>query len=83
MKVIIVDTRNKRERFEVDQNENVSDFIERLRKLKGINDTFSLHANGQILEEDQKISDYDIEENTVLIYTGIFRGGKVTNIIIN
>lgn len=75
MKILIVDSTNKRERIEVNENDYVSDLVETLKAKKGINSDIILHFNGEVLETNQKISECEIEEESVIIYMGKFRGG--------
>lgn len=81
MKILIIDSTNKREIIEVNENDDVSVLIDTLKKKKGINTDVVLHFDGEILEENNKISDYDIEENSAIIYIGNFRGGRAINIM--
>lgn len=76
MKIMIIDSTNKREMIDINENDSISKLKELIKIKKGINtDDIVLHFNGEILELNQKISDYDIENNSQIIYTGKFRGG--------
>ena len=76
MRLLIMDTAGKREFFEVNPNDKVKDVKENLANKKGINSDIKMHYNGQFLEDDVKISEYDIEEEDPIIYVHQFRGGK-------
>jgi len=75
MKVLIVDTSNDREIFEVNPSDKVKQLKEMIANRKGINNNISLHFNGEILEDENLISDYDVEENSNIIYLGNFEAG--------
>ena len=75
MKVLIIDSSNKRETFEINQNSKIKELVEKIEKKKGINQKIVLHFNGDILDEEEIISNYDIEENSAIIFIGQFRGG--------
>lgn len=77
MKILILDSRNTRETIEIKEDENIRSLKEKIKTKKGINKDIILHYGGEILEEDQKVSDYDIQENNVIVYNGQFRGGKL------
>ena len=75
MRIIIVDSKNISETIEINENEYVRDLMEKIKNKKGINGKIILHFNGEILEENETISKYEIEENSNIIYMGEFRGG--------
>lgn len=77
MKILIMDSRNVRETIEIKEDDNIKSLKEKIKKKKGINKEIILHYGGEILEEDQKVSDYDIQENNVIVYNGQFRGGTL------
>jgi hypothetical protein len=75
MKILIVDTLNQRETFEINANDKVKVLKEKIHNKKGLNDDITLHYNGDIIEEEKTIQEYDIQENDVIIYLGKFRAG--------
>jgi hypothetical protein len=75
MKILIVDTSNQREIFEIDEYDKVKVLKEKIQNKKGINDDIILHFNGEIIDEEETIHDYDIKENETIIYLGKFRAG--------
>jgi hypothetical protein len=77
MKILIVDSKNRRERIDVNGSGYVKEIFETLKNKMGINIDIVLHFNGEILEENQKISELDLEEESVIVYMGTFRGGKI------
>ena len=79
MKILIADSKNRRERIEIDKNGYVRDIFEILKEKMGINIDIVLHFNGEILEKNKKISDIDLEEGSVIVYMGKFRAGFCLN----
>ena len=77
MKILIVDSKNRRERIDINRSGYVRDIFDALKTKMGINIDIVLHFNGEILEENQKISELDLEEESVIVYMGTFRGGKI------
>ena len=77
MRLLLVDSENKREIIEINKNAYVSELVEKLRIQKGINGDIYLHFGGEILDENELISTYDIVENAQIIYMGVFRGGVI------
>ena len=77
MKILIVDSKNKRERIDINANGYVKDIVETLKVKMGINNDIILHYNGEILEENQSIQDLELEEESVLVFMGKFRGGEI------
>lgn len=75
MRILVTDSKGKQEAFEINENEYIKDVKEKIKTKLGINLDIVLHCNGEILEEINKISDYDIENNSVIVYMGKFRGG--------
>jgi hypothetical protein len=75
MKIYIQDSKGKREPFDIDENDLVltlrNKAIDRMR-IK--NDTQFLF-NGNILEDNEALSTYDVEEGVVIIYCGAFIAG--------
>ena len=67
MKILIVDTSNKRETFEINEYHRVKVLKEKIHNKKGINEDITLHFNGEIIDEEKTIHDYDIQENDVII----------------
>ena len=69
MKIMIIDSTNKREMIDINENDSISKLKELIKIKKGINtDDIVLHFNGEILEVNQKISDYDIENNSQIYW---------------
>jgi len=77
MKILIVDSKNKRERIDINTNGYVKDIVETLKVKMGINTDIILHYDGEILEENQRIQDLGLEEESVLVFMGKFRGGEI------
>ncbi len=78
MRVFIVDSQNVKEPIEISPNDTIKDVKEKIMNKKGINlDDIILHCNGVVLEENDKVDDYDIEEDVSIVFMGKFRGGKM------
>lgn len=75
MKILVADSQNKREMIEINENESIENLKEKIKVKMGINTDIILHYNGEILEENQLVSDCDLEENCVIVFMGKFRGG--------
>jgi hypothetical protein len=73
---MIMDSTGKREFIDINENSKVKDLKEALANKKGINTEVQIHLNGQFLEDNEKISDTDIEEDVPIIYVAQFRGGS-------
>ena len=72
MKIFVIDTRNNQEMIEINENDFVKDIEDKLRIRKKIKGRIHLHFNGDILEENEKISSYDIQDNDRIIFLGNF-----------
>ena len=72
--IFIIDSRNNKEMFEINGNGLVKDITEKLRIRKQIKGRIILHYNGDILEENDKVSSYDIQDNDALVFVGNFKG---------
>ena len=77
MKILIIDSTNKRVLIDIDENASVRELKENLRAKKNINSEIILHYNGEILEEDETIASYEIENNSNIVYIGQFKGGML------
>ena len=76
MKILIMDTSGKSEYIEVSADETVKSVKDKLANKKGINTEIKLHYAGQILNDNDTISSYDIMEDDPVLYLLSFRGGK-------
>ena len=76
MKILIVDSKNRRERIDVNVNGYVREIFDTVKEKMGINSDIILHYDGEILEPNQKISELSLVEGAVIVYMGTFRGGK-------
>lgn len=77
MKIFVVDTKSRRKVFEVENNQKIKELKDKIREKNGVNTNVSIEllSGGQILEDEETIEYYDIEEYNVLTYIGEFRGG--------
>ena len=81
MKIFVVDSKNTKIPFEVNENDTVKSLKETIKVKMGVNKEIVLHMNGKIFEDNQKLDEYDIEENSVVTYVTQFRAGRFINII--
>ena len=77
MKIFVVDSKNTQIPFEINENDTVKTLKEKIKSKMGINKDIILHVNGEILEDDKQILDYDIEENSFVTYVTQFRAGRL------
>ena len=75
MKILIIDTTNRRVVIDINENATIGELKEKLKVKKNINSEIILHYNGEILEENETIAYYDIEDNSNIVYIGQFKGG--------
>ena len=73
MKIFIIDSGNNKVEIEINENEYIRDIKKKLRTKIGINPNITLYYNAEILEDNEKVSDYEIENNSYIVYSGIFR----------
>lgn len=73
--LLIIDSTNKRVSIEINENATIKELKEKLKNKKKINSEIVLHYNGEILEENQTIEYYEIENNSHIVYMGQFKGG--------
>ena len=73
MKIFIIDSGNNKVEIEINENEYIRDIKKKLRTKIGINPNITLYYNAEILEDNEKVSDYEIENNSYIVYRGIFR----------
>ena len=72
--IIIVDLKEEEEEVEINDNEYVRDLKDKLKDRNRVNsENIILHYNGEMLEDNEKISSYGIENNSIIIYNGVFR----------
>jgi hypothetical protein len=75
MKIFIQDSKGTKEPFDIDENDFVltlrNKAINRLRIKNDIQFLF----NGSILEDNEALSTYDVEEGAIIIYCGAFIAG--------
>ena len=75
MKIYIIDSKGKREPFDIDENDLVLTLRNKaINRLRIKNDTQFLF-NGMILEDNEALSTYDVEEGENIIYCGAFIAG--------
>ena len=73
MKIFIIDLGNNKVEIEINENEYIRDIKKKLRTKIGVNPNITLFYNAKILEDNEKVSDYKIENNSYIVYRGIFR----------
>lgn len=77
MKIFVVDTKNRRVIFEINENENIENLKRKLKEKMGINinNEIDLLYGGEMLENDYVISEY-VENLGVITFLGHFKGGN-------
>lgn len=77
MKIFVVDTKNRRVLFEIDNNENVKNLKIKLKQKMGINinNEIDLLYGGDILQDNDPISEYEIEDGGCITFLGKFNAG--------
>ena len=76
MKIFIFDSQNNKRALEVPYNITIRELKERCH-ISNINIVdIDFFFNGEILENDDSLSDYKIEEGSWIIFLGDFNGGK-------
>ena len=75
MKILIVDSTNKRVLMDINENTSIGELKKKLIVKKNINSEIILHYNGELLEEDKTIASYEIEDKECIVYIGQFKGG--------
>ena len=73
IKITVSDSKNKRVTIEIYENDNIKKIKEILSDKFGVNKNMILHYNAEILEDYRKVSEYEIEENDVIVFIGSFR----------
>ena len=82
MRIFIADYKNRRQILDINEDDYVRDIKEKIEKKLLYNNNIIIHYNGEILEDDEKISSYDIEEYSTLIFMGGWRMPEQIKIII-
>ena len=76
---LVVDSKKTHKRIQINENDYVSALVEIAKIIKRINSEIIFF--GEVIETNQKISYFEIDEESVIIYTGKFREGEIINII--
>ena len=78
MKIYVIDTKNRSIAIEnITESTTIKELRERITEQNIITTgQIKLIYNGNILEDDENLYYYDIEDNTTIIYTGEFISGK-------
>ena len=81
-KIFVIDTKNRRVIFEVNDNETIRNLKIKIKTKMGINNNndIDLLYGGDILHDDDRISECEIENLGVITYLGQFKGGIYLNI---
>ena len=67
MTILIVDTSNQRETFEINEYDKVKVPKEKIHNKKRLNADITFNFNRNIIDEEKAIYDSDIQENDVII----------------
>lgn len=78
MKIYVIDTKNRSIAIEnITESTTIKELRKRITEQNIITTgQIKLIYNGNILEDDENLYYYDIEDNTTIIYTGEFISGK-------
>ena len=71
MRIKLIDFRGRKKTFEVDENMTIGE----AKKMIGQADNYKWKCDGKVLKNDKTFSDYDIEEDDVIISNDRERGG--------
>jgi len=79
MKLIIQDSKFKQRQIEINDNANVKDLYEAIKNKLGINKDMLLIYDGETLDlaQNEKLSYYDIVNNSLITYIGKFQAGTL------
>ena len=75
MKIFISDSKNNIESLDIRENETIKSLKYRIINKHYITEVIQLIFNGNILEDEETISDCEIEEGDTIIYIGEFKAG--------
>ena len=72
MKLLVVDARNCRKLINISESATVTQLKEEIKKQNNIKSDILIHFNGEILEDNDHLYDYDIEDNDQIVYMDKF-----------
>ena len=72
MKLLIIDSHNCRKSINISESAKVTQLKEEIKKQNNIKSDILIHFNGEILEDNEHLYDYDIKNGDQIIYTGYF-----------
>ena len=76
MRVIIIDSKFKEVAIDIDENNTIKEVKQKIiNTLKMTHKEIMLAFNGESLEDDKLVSDYEIELNSKIVYLGKFIAG--------
>lgn len=75
MRVIIRDSKGTTQGFQIEGNDYVRDLIGKIKSTNKIDKDIRLLYGGELLEEDELISSYEISNENHITYIGPFLGG--------
>ena len=68
MELLIVDSNNCKRSINISESATVNQLKEEIKKQNNINDDIILLFNGEFLEDDNHLSDYDIENGSKIMF---------------
>ena len=80
IKLYIIDSHNCRKSINIYSSATVTQLKEEIKKQNNIKSDIVLHFNGDILEEGNRLYNYDIEDETSIIYLETFPADWIKNI---
>jgi len=75
MKIFIRNSKGVVESLDVQENETIQRLKDRIKNKFNNTEDIELIFNGNILEDEETISDYEIEEGNTIMYSGLFKAG--------
>ena len=75
MKIFTSDSKGVVESLDVQENETIQRLKDRIKNKFNITEDIELIFNGNILEDEETISDCEIKEGNTIMYLGEFKAG--------
>ena len=83
MRIIVMDYANNKEEIETNENELIKDIIEKLGVITKNKRSIILSYNGEILEKNEKVSSYDIDDNSIIFCISNFKNKRINIFIVD
>jgi hypothetical protein len=76
MKLFTVNSKNERSTIYILESDSISGLKDEIKKKYNITNDLEILYNGQILEDQQKISEIPINDEETIQFNEIFKAGK-------